>query len=483
MNRRLPVLLTLIIVACASVLYVMSWSNQPLRTENLFEAIRHGDLDTVERFIQAGGSPNTKVAMDAESVSLLRLAVIDREEEIALALLDAGAEPSLSGASLITAAANGMDRVIQRLLPVLIPAQLRDGDLFDTGLVRTADNGYYDVVETYLRFSKTADYPWDAELGRAAVAATIAGYDDVARLLLEAGASSDDLLHVASRFGSPGLVRDLIESGADPTGVLMPPVPSIVERTPLDFALKRFRDESGYYAQVRPAFQRSSDAEHVLFELLRAGADPGTSGAEQIARDGLGELLRLTGDEKLVGAARSGFLDVARELLADGSVWTADVLRQAVVTALENDHDDVARFLLESGAPTDGPVLHTAAATSSPGMVRYLLRLGADVSSRIDDQTAVHWWLNKSSTEDPEYILHELIAAGADVCWLVGERDRLPGLSAVILRDSAPECQDGATNGSRHESRDVNGSVVGVVRASSFLFGNKHGWRRLHSRV
>ena len=129
-----------------------------------------------------------------------------------------------------------MDRVVQRLLPVLISAQLRDGYLFDTGLVRAADNGYYDVVETYLRFGKNADYPWDIELGRAAVAAMIAGYDDVARLLLEAGANSDDILHVASRFSSPGVARDLIESGADPMRILLPPVASIVERTPLDFA-------------------------------------------------------------------------------------------------------------------------------------------------------------------------------------------------------------------------------------------------------
>jgi ankyrin repeat protein len=342
----------------------------------------------------------------------------------------------------MTAAANGMGRVVERLLPISISAHVGGGDLVDTGLVRAADNGYYDVVENYLRFSKIADYPWQAEFGRAVVAAMIAGYDDVARLLLEAGAKSDDALHVAARFSSPGIVRRVIENGADPAGILAPAVDSIVERTPLDFALRRFRDEADYYARTEPPFGRSRDAEYVVFELLRSGAQPGTSDAPAIAHDGLAELSELTRNEKLIGAARSGYFDVASQLLADGSIWSADVLRAATITALENDHDDVARLLLERSAPVDGRVLHTAAAVSSPGMVRYVLDLGADVSQRIDNQTVLDWWLHKSSTEDPELILHELITARADVCWLVRERDRLPGLSAVILRDSAPECQD-----------------------------------------
>jgi len=121
-----------------------------------------------------------------------------------------------------------------------------------------------------------------------------------------------------------------------------------------------------------------------------------------------------------------------------------DTLRSAVIEALRNDHDDVARLLLLNGAPVDGGVLHVASSSSSPGIVRYLLSLGADPSERINGASPLEAWLADRVTNDPEFNLHELIVGGADACWLVSRRAELPGLSPMVLRDSAPQCWDGS---------------------------------------
>jgi hypothetical protein len=115
-------------------------------------------------------------------------------------------------------------------------------------------------------------------------------------------------------------------------------------------------------------------------------------------------------------------------------------MREAVVAALLSNHDDIARILLEYGAPVNGGALHAAANASSAGLVRYLLRNGASATERVDGKTPVEWWLENNSSSDPGYVLHELIVGGADVCWL---RERgLQGFEASILRNSAPDCWD-----------------------------------------
>jgi ankyrin repeat protein len=253
------------------------------------------------------------------------------------------------------------------------------------------------------------------------------------------------MLHFAARFSSAGMVRYLIANGADPAQVVEPTVAVVQERTPLDYAWKRYKErvaEQREGASSAAAFLKNHDAEYVLFELLRAGAQTSDAELRAAALDGLAEIRAMPAHEQLTAAARIGFIDVVADLLDRDPGWTADKLREAVIAALENDHDDIARLLLDRGAPVNGGVLHVAANASSAGLVRYLLHKGADVAERVDGKTPVEWWLDKSSTQDPEFVLHELIVGGADVCWLRAHERELPGHSAMILKGSAPQCWD-----------------------------------------
>jgi hypothetical protein len=372
-------------------------------------------------------------------MTLLKEAIYDRETAIALLLLDSGADFTASGASLIDVGANGMTELVDRLLP---GADVEDFML--TGVSTAASHGYLDTVQSYIRFAdgRSTD-AWLRTFGGAAGSALLGGYDDVARALFDAGAWFPGMLHGVSRFSSPGMVRYLLAKGFDPTQVFEPDESTVRERTPLDFALKDYRDRMAV-AQDHPSddteYLRGRDAEYILFELLRAGAQTDDAEILAIARDGLAEIRAAPPDTQLALAARIGYTDVVADLLEREGGWTALAMREAVVAALLSNHDDIARILLEYGAPVNGGALHAAANASSAGLVRYLLRNGASATERVDGKTPVEWWLENNSSSDPGYVLHELIVGGADVCWL---RERgLQGFEASILRNSAPDCWD-----------------------------------------
>jgi hypothetical protein len=389
----------------------------------------------VRSYLVSGGSPNAEVDVFGQRMTLLQAAILDRETEIAIALLDGGADFTASGARLIEVGANGMTALVDRLLPTAATRTLAE-----TGIANAAGHGYLDTVQSYIRFTdgrRTEE--WLRTFGDSAGTAMLGGYDDVARILIDAEARAPDLLHAAARFSSPGMVRHLIKEGFDPRQRLEPSI--IEEQTPLDFAWKSFTDRVSAerdQASNNLEYLRGHDAEYILFELLRVGAETPSADILTVARDGLAEIDASAEDSQLMVAARLGFIDVAADLLHREANRNEQRMRNAVIAALETDHDDIARMLINSGAPINGGVLHVAANASSPGMVRDLIRKGADPAERFDGKTPVEWWAQENSAQDPAFILHELIAGGADVCWLK-ERE-LKGLSAVILRDSAPEC-------------------------------------------
>jgi ankyrin repeat protein len=447
-SRRLAVVL----VAAATVLllcggyWFASWRSSPRRAPiPLSESIRRGDLEAVRRYLSSGGSPDAEVLVETSGwrITLLKEAIFDRETAIALALLDGGANFKASGARLIDVGANGMTELVNRLLP-----EASDDNPALTGIGTAAGHGYFDTVQSFIRFTEgRRTDKWLRAFGDAAGSAMLGGYDDVARALIDAGGRTPDMLHGAARFSSPGMVRYLLANGLDPTEVHDSGIAVIKERTPLDFAWKSYKDRVELARDVGSSdteYLRGHDAEYVMFELLRAGAQTNDPELRAAARDGLAEIRAEPADAQLELAARIGFIDVVADLLKREVRWTNQAMREAVVAALQTDHDDIARMLLENGAPVDGGVLHAAANASSPGLVRYLLRKGANPAERLDGKTPVESWLENNSAQDPGYVLHELIVGGADVCWL--RRRRLEGFSAVILKDSAPQCWDGDRN-------------------------------------
>jgi hypothetical protein len=442
LNRRRTVFLVaaaLLLIAGGvwSVYHVWLLSGAPIA---LSESIRRGDLAAVERYLTSGGSPDAEIEIHGQRMTLLKEAIFDRETAIAIALLDAGADFTTSGARLIEVGANGMTELVDRLLP-----SAAVGNVALTGVGNAAGHGYFDTVQSYIRFAEgRLTDEWAYAFGDAAFGAMLGGYDDVARALIDAGAHSPAMLHNAAAFSSPGMVRHLLANGADPNAVFELTDAAVQERTPVEVAWKGYKERVAL-EQERGSrdteYLRGRDAEYVLFELLRAGGQVDDPELRAVARDGLSEIWAAAPDAQLMLAARIGYFDVVMNLL-DRQTWTSAALRGAVIAALESDHDDVARMLLDRGAPIDGGVLNAAANASSPGLVRDLLRKGADPAERISGKTPVESWFTQSSTQDPAYVLHELIMGGADACWLRAHERELRGNSATFLRDSAPWCWD-----------------------------------------
>ncbi len=404
----------------------------------LYEGIRTSDIASIERYLTAGGDPNRSIEVgNGEFWPMLKVALYDREEDIAIALLRAGGDFDASGVQLYQVTRGGMTRVLEHL----IDFGLVRFDIAVVGLGGAALNGYYDVVEVLLRLASDRDLgaAWQMQMNRAAGAAMAVGYDDIARLLLESTADLTHTLHGATRFSSPGMIRYLLSRGVDPTQAL-PEDPIVLERTPMDFARRRYEDLQLMLADgIEP---ENRDVVRIIYEFMRAGVAADDSDLLSIAEDGVAEIGRIQEpDMRLVAASRLGYYDVALGLVqSDGNLIGEQSLRQALVMAFRHDHDDIARMLLASGAPVSGGALHEAARASSPGMVRFLLASEADPLERVGGLTPVEAWRDNPTTSDPAPVLRELIRGGAEVCWLVEYADDLPSYAGVVLRNSATHC-------------------------------------------
>jgi hypothetical protein len=383
----------------------------------------------VRQLVSGGWDVNEPVVVPNGQVwHPLKIALYDREEEIALALLEAGADLEHSGVAVHTVAGEGMAKTLRYLL---VQDSGRFGEhIEDAGLSKAALRGYLDVVEVLVDFGSRRDAAWGPLLSEAAAVAMGFGHDDIARFLFENGAGLDGgVLHEAARASSPGMVRYLLSKGADVRE-------ERIQGTPIEYAWMRYSEGD-----------RGGDREMVLFELLRAGAASGDLPAEGVAVDGLAllttpEMLR-DPPRRVVLAARLGFYDVTEQIVGDPLSVTGEVMRDATIAAIEAGHNDIARLLLRAGSPVNGGVLHAAAGSSSPGLVRDLLSRGADPAEMIDESTAAHYWLNAALAEEgpnSAYVLHELVRGGVDVCWILDYRTRISGLSRGILRDTATAC-------------------------------------------
>jgi len=306
------------------------------------------------------------------------------------------------------------------------------------GLLQSAFYGYFQNVDLLLRFSLELEDPFAVEkLGEAANVALAQGYADIGRRLIEfTGAPYFGALSVASYASSPGIVHELNDLGAE-----------LDERyhsegatyfTPLDLAVRRY-DEG----------RSSSDVEIaglVIWELLEAGG--GESERATLLADSsrleLESIIVADPQRALMEAARLGYYDIVYSL-ARSERLPDDVLASfsaATRSALQSNHDDIARLLLQvSGTPGEG-LLHAAARYSSPGMVRYLISLGADPMAVFEGKVPLESWLERvevNGGSSRSSLLHELIVGGAEPCWLTDYEDVI-NIAAFVLRNSATKC-------------------------------------------
>lgn len=413
----------------------------------LYDAIRTGQVQRVRAYLADGGDPNGVIEdSPLGAATPLKVAVYGQREDIAVALLNAGARMDLAGIELSDVSAAGMSEALSVLLARKgMPASL---DETKRAIDASVSFGYYDATAVLLGHlarldAVSQDALWDAmnlAIGR--------GYDDIARLLLEnGGPASAAALQAAGLRSSPGMVHHLLSLGADPLEPYRDPLAHIRPEgrngyTSIDFAWEAYQKGAPFERQI---------ARFKMHELLVAGASSNRFDATSLAIDGRSQLSRITDSaEELRRAAHWGYYDIVRTILSERSVRDPMVLTESTVLAIDARWDDIARLLLEAGAPPQGGALHMAVRRSSPGLVRYLLELGADPNEKVAGYTAAEYWW-KEDPGAPEsgprgggntQVLYELIAHGAQVCWLGAHREELAqySLSLSTLLNTASEC-------------------------------------------
>ncbi|HXD75914.1 MAG TPA: ankyrin repeat domain-containing protein [Vicinamibacterales bacterium] len=341
----------------------------------------------------------------------------------------------------------------------------------DPSIITAAKND--DVAAVRAQLAKRANVNEVARDGSTALLwAVYNGNVEMTRTLLAAGAPVNSPNHYgitpllqAARSGDATLINMLVKGGADvfathPDGET--PLMAVARTGHLD-ALKILL-EAGAPANVADLYQQETPlmwaaAEGhvaVVNELLKAGAEPN----RQAHVNGIDE--RKHGDYPSGGftalhfAVRNGYGDVAEALIkggADPKITNADGLTPTMV-AITNDRFDLAKKLVELGAPANDGSLYFAVdmhdATTdmrahdgsrlradhqnqltSLDLIRFLLDKGADPNKAFQGQ--LH---NTSLCCDPEInsspfyraavasdveVLKVLLAKGAKVDWSPSE--------------------------------------------------------------
>lgn len=408
---------------------------------SLYDAIVGGDGGAVRRYLAGGGDPNALLpGTPMGFVHPFKVAVHAKQEGIALDLVEAGARFEQADVDLEAIARSGLSGVMDLVLTQDVE-RLDRAEYPSAPLQSACSRGDYDIVDVVTRHARPTARMWRDGMPEIVGACLLYGHPDAARLLLRRGAAVDALtLRLAAWGGAaPGMIRELLARGADSA-----------ERVPRE---PGFRGERDDFAAIDLAWEqyRNGDAavrerlRYSLYELMVAGP-PLLNGEslDDVALDGAAELGRFgTWPERLIASARIGFYSAAEEAVAAG-VDSATLSRAAIV-AVEHGNSDIARMLLDAGASPTGGALHAAARQPNVGLVRLLLRLGADPHERIDGRTALQSAAARVDLDEISYrttavdTMFELVHADADPCWLL-ERTRPDPFPAVVSALVAPEC-------------------------------------------
>jgi ankyrin repeat protein len=207
----------------------------------LTDAVQRGDLAAVRELLKKGASPN---ASDRFGKSLLVSALMSRKEEIASALLDAGADPFLptDGDAIWAAAAHGHRDILARLLrepseklkasaSVALPSAVLAGrpeiakDLLDAGANPNAasESGQTPLMTACFRGQEVMIEILSQRKDRTFPGHEKNDWKGMAKTLIAAGANVNaqdkngiTALMLAKATGQQETVAMLLEAGADP---------------------------------------------------------------------------------------------------------------------------------------------------------------------------------------------------------------------------------------------------------------------------
>lgn len=237
-----------------------------------FDAIRTQDFEALESLFDDEADPNRKVGSIGGSVTPLAIAIAGHREDVALWLLERGAKLEETNEINVieVAAKHGMTGVLEFLVRQ-DPKRLRNPslDVWNLSLQMGAVYGHLDVVELMLRLSQELGEPIPAEALQTAALAAMWDHHDIARRLIEViGVPFPGALVGAAYMGSPGLVRELLDRGADPYEKYgVPPRPP---RLPLEWAIQRYTNSVEWPIEqhTESSLLRQEEARLIVYELI-----------------------------------------------------------------------------------------------------------------------------------------------------------------------------------------------------------------------
>lgn len=352
----------------------------------LIEAVEMGNLPAVEALLGAGADPNRPDAEGSVPLRAAAGAAWRESTDMVRALLAAGAriDGEAAGDALTDAAFRGKRDILVQLLDVGVPVDGRDAD-GETALMAAAKAGRVELVRELL--GRGADPALQDIWGSSALGWTASRINspEVVAALAAGGAPVDSLdddgwtpLMTAAALGRVGVVRALLEGGADPR-----------RRDP--------EDGSARECAVRARCAGLDEIVALLDAAEKRLGDAPLSPAAPDRRPALSEPQRFKKLSKRFLAAALADQDEARRMLAE----TPALLETHELTfgetpllwAAVERRVDTVRFLASLGADVDArdrsgdTALHSAACGGDSSMTQVLLSLRANpnVVSSIHD--------------------------------------------------------------------------------------------------
>jgi len=382
-------------------------------------AASNGSATMVALLLKAGADPNA--ASTVGETPLMRAAHSGSAEAVRL-LLDGGAnvaarENGLQQTALMRAVAQNHADVVRLLVRRGADPRARSANRF-TPLLFAAQQGNVDIARVLLDAGASVDesapdgIAGDTNATRsfkpgtdaaALLVAIDSGHEDMARFLVEAGANPNHngagrtALHAAVQQQMPKLVTTLLARGADPNARLTKPLP----------LLSRFiGQQTGLEVNTNGATAFWLAASYGDLEtmrlLVRGGADP-----------------RLTTDDRTTALMVAAGVDFVEGQDKYGRRWFS-----TDTTTLQNAARDAVQYCLDLGLDINAAndkgqtAMHGAVYFGGTMLVPFLAQRGANLNA-INKRGQTPWLITQGEYQAGSFIVHKetgdvLAALGAD---------------------------------------------------------------------
>lgn len=371
------------------------------KDDDLFNAVKAGDLSTVQSLLKSGANVNARwhsIAddpADTEGWTPLMFAIDARQTEIAELLLkqrvDVNARVSNSTA-LILAASHGNYPLIELL--VQKKANIRDKYAGDA-IAAAIEGGHYEAVRTLLKLGVKHSL-LDSD-GRSPLNAAVhKEHKEILKLLLQSGADPNFCDKSTGYTSQCPLGNAAFKGNTETIEAL------IASKAKVDFTKG---NENKWTPLMIAAL---ADHVNAVKALIAAGAE-----------------VNYENEDAYSAVVYAASPETAQVLLDNGAVLSGGKAEQALRLAAVRGEINLVKLMLEKGANINHPDARAgfvwAAGAHRSDIVKTLIQAGVDVNARDDRQTALlaaveHGLpLGETRVQAQNEVIRVLLAAGADV--------------------------------------------------------------------